>query len=282
MSNKPLTPIVLVGQNSNSNEASNAPQRKGLVLAGVIGIGLLVMAFAWPGDFLTKLVLLNSGVCPQRPDHTFFFGNQQMPLEARMVGIFGGFLLTLFGLWLVGRGRALQWPRLPLSLVLGAMVLVMVLDGLNATAYDLGWPTPYAPQNWLRLITGTLSGVGLAGLLLPIISMTIWSKAYLTPTFKHGWEIAVASIPAGLMALGVLSGWPLLFWPLSLIAAGGVIAMLVLFNLLIAVIVLRRENRAEAGLGLLFPLGLVLLVSLGQMGLFAFLRVTFAGPSFAF
>jgi uncharacterized membrane protein len=28
-------------------------------------------------------------ICPQRPSHSLFLGGQQMPIEARMAGIFG-------------------------------------------------------------------------------------------------------------------------------------------------------------------------------------------------
>jgi uncharacterized membrane protein len=248
-----------------------------LLLVGGAGFGLLVLALVTPGSILEKITWLNSGVCPQRPGHSYFFDGQQMPLEARMVGIFGGFLLTFLGLWLVGRGRALQWPGRRLSLVLAGLVLIMVLDGLNSTALELGWPVLYQPQNWLRVVTGAVSGVGMAGLLLPVINLTLWRRGYLTPTFRRGREIIYALIPALLLALGTILGWGPLFWPLSLLAVGGVITMLVMFNLIILAIVFRRENAVSSFYGLLAPATLVVLLSLGQMALFALLRLALGG-----
>jgi hypothetical protein len=196
-----------------------------------------------------------------------------------MIGIFGGYLVTLTGLWLVGRGRALQLPRRRLTIALVGLVALMAFDGLNSTFWDLGWPTLYQPQNWLRVVTGAASGVGMAGLILPVFSLTIWRRGYLTPTFRRGIEILYALIPAALLALGTISGWGPLFWPLSLLAVGGAVAMLVMFNLIILAIILRRENRCESASGLFAPLTAVLLVSLGQMVLFALFRIVAAGNS---
>jgi uncharacterized membrane protein len=281
---KPVTPIVEVRPGPAQNQTDTAtarPPGKALALAGTVLLGLLVLALALPGDMLHKVILLNSGICPQRPAHSFFFQERQMPLEARMTGIFGSYFLTLLSLWLVGRGRALQLPRRTLTIVLLGMVAVMVGDGLNATFWDLGWPTLYQPQNWLRVIVGAISGVGMAGLILPMYSLTVWRRGYLTPAFRRGREIGYALIPAGLLVLGTFSGWSPLFWPLALIAVGGAITMLVMFNLIIFTILLKRENSIENGWGLITPVTVALLISLGQMGLFALLRVATLGSSYS-
>ena len=277
------TRIVEIGRKTPGQPGQGTPgvslDRNRGPLWLVIGTALVLLALAvlLPGSFLEKLVWLDSGVCPQRPAHSYFFDGQQMPLEARMVGIFAGFLLTFLGLWLVGRGRALQWPSRRLNIVLAVCVLVMVFDGLNSTFLDLGWPTLYQPQNWLRVVTGAISGAGMAGLLLPVVNMTVWRRGYLTPTFRRGREIVYALIPVLLYALGVMSGWGPLFWPLSLLAVGGVIVMLVMLNLVIFTIVLRKENMVSSFYGFLTPATLVLLVSLGEMALFAVMRVTLGG-----
>ncbi len=279
-SEKSVTPIVELGSGQSATPAGverDRSTRLGLVLAGVVGLALLGLTFGLPGNLLEKLTLLNTGICPQRPGHSYFFEGQQMPLEARMVGIFAGYLITLIALWLVGRGRALQMPSRWLTVTLVGMIVVMAVDGLNSTAWDVGWPTFYEPQNWLRLLTGAVSGVGMAGLILPVFSLTIWRRGYLTPTFRRGREIGYVLIVAGLYVLGTLSGWGFLFWPLSLLAVGGVVVMLVMFNWIILAVMLRRENRVEGGLGLFAPATLVLLVSLGQMGLFALFRIAVAG-----
>lgn len=280
---KPSSPVLIVdvGRKPVNREKPGVSLDRDrrwpwLLLAGV-ALGLVALALVTPGSLLEKITWLTSGICPQRPGHSYFFEGQQMPLEARMTGIFGGFLLTFLGLWLVGRGRALQWPNRRLSLALAGLVLIMVLDGLNSTAFDLGWPVLYPPQNWLRAVTGAVSGVGMAGLLLPVVNLTLWRRGYLTPTFRRGREILYALIPALLLALGTILGWGPLFWPLSLLAVGGVVTMLVMFNLIILAIVLRQENAVSSFYGLLAPASLVIVLSLGQLALFAVLRLALGG-----
>src|SRR5690242_8144755 len=100
------TPIVEIGRKPPDKSGQGAPgvslDRNQGPLWLVLGTGfvLLMLAVFLPGSFLEKLAWLDSGVCPQRPAHSYFFDGQQMPLEARMVGIFAGFLLTFLGLWL--------------------------------------------------------------------------------------------------------------------------------------------------------------------------------------
>lgn len=274
------TPIVEIGRNPAPAGAPDVRldrNRGPLWLALGTALVIVALLMLWPGPLLEKLVWLDSGVCPQRPAHSYFFEGQQMPLEARMVGIFAGFLLTFLGLWLVGRGRALQWPGRRLNIVLAGCILLMVFDGLNSTFRDLGWFTLYQPQNWLRVVTGAVSGVGMAGLLVPVVSMTVWRRGYLTPTFRRGWEIGVALAVVLLYALVVMSGWGILFWPLSLLAVAGVITMLVMLNLVIFTIVFRRENSVSSFYGFLTPLTLITIISLGEMALFAAMRVALGG-----
>jgi uncharacterized membrane protein len=242
-------------------------------ILGGTAAALLVALVATPGDLLDKLFFVNSGICPQRPGHTYFFGNDQMPLEARMVGIFAGFIVTVFLLWFVGRGRALRWSEKPLFIAQCALVGVMALDGLNATLYDLGVLRLYTPQNWLRITTGTLSGIGMGCLLIPAFSVTIWKYGLDAPSVKNWREMGLLLLPGIIIIGGTISGWSVFFWLLSLVATIGVIGMLAVFNLIIVTIVLRRENRLETATQFLTPLALVVLFSLGELLLFATLRV---------
>src|SRR4051812_39235442 len=122
---KPLTPVVDIRPDQVQKSvgiARDGRSRFWLILAGTIWLVLLGLLLLWPGDLLSKITWLSSGVCPQRSGHSYFFDGRQMPLEARMVGIFGGYFVSLIGLWLVGRGRALQLPRRSLTIVLGGLI----------------------------------------------------------------------------------------------------------------------------------------------------------------
>jgi uncharacterized membrane protein len=80
------------------------------------------------------------GVSAQRPSHSVFVGGEQLPLEARMGGIFLGFLCALLLLWVLGRLRASQPPSGALGLACWALVALTGLDGLNAfLAWGPAW-----------------------------------------------------------------------------------------------------------------------------------------------
>lgn len=245
---------------------------KHVLRAAGVGLLLLITLGLWPADWLSKFFFLNSGICPQRPGHSYFFGEKQMPIEARMIGIFAGFALTTFILWFVGRGRAIHWPnRVTLPILLG-LVGVMALDGLNATFHDLGLVTLYPPQNWLRIITGTLSGIGMAGIILPVFNQTLWKYAYDKTTFRRWWEIALMLIPGAVIVFGTISSWEIFFWPLAVLATAGVIGMLTVFNLIIFTVAFKRENRVQSATEFLTPLTFGILFSLAELVLFATLR----------
>ena len=129
-------------------------------------LATLVAFFSMPGPLPHKLFLAMGGVCSLRPSHSYFAGTLQLPLESRMTGISGGFLLTLAVLLLLGRlGARRLGGRASLGL-LALMFATMVFDGLNSTLAELDLPHLYAPTNLLRLAIGLLSGIALAPLLV--------------------------------------------------------------------------------------------------------------------
>src|SRR5687767_4325271 len=76
----------------------------GCVLFYCIALAALIL---WPGTPpLERLRWLHSGLCAQVPAHTLFSGDQFLLLCARETGIYTGFLLTIVGLFLGGKGRS--------------------------------------------------------------------------------------------------------------------------------------------------------------------------------
>jgi uncharacterized membrane protein len=253
---------------------------KPLLVAGVAAFITLVLLVLWPGSFEDKYLLICSGTCAQRPAHTYYMNGQKLPVEARMVGIFGGYLLTWLWLWFYGRSRAGRLSSLPINLALATMFGVMVLDGLNATFYDFRWPHLYQPQNWLRIVTGTLSGVGLAGLVHPLYNFTIWKFPWEVQTFKNWRELGWALIPSLFLMGLVFTGWGWLFWPIATLVVLGGLWMLTIFNLMIYVTLTHRENRYRNIYDLLVPVSIAFLISLAEFAATATLRQNLIGPAF--
>jgi uncharacterized membrane protein len=127
---------------------------------GVLALAVLILVAApWP--LMDKLFAIAYGICPQRSAHSLFFGGQQMSIEARMFGMFGGAVAAALYLAARGRGKATGLPRLSVLAVLIGFVAWMGLDGVNALLFDLHLPHLYAPNLTLRLGTGLLTGLSI-------------------------------------------------------------------------------------------------------------------------
>lgn len=77
--------------------------RRWWLYLGFLALALLTFALApWP--VMSKLRAIGFSICAQRPSHSYFLGGVQLPLEARMVGIFGGYLAALVYFLVLQRG----------------------------------------------------------------------------------------------------------------------------------------------------------------------------------
>ncbi|MBX5491701.1 MAG: DUF2085 domain-containing protein [Chloroflexi bacterium] len=241
------------------------------LLAGAVGAVLVTFALA-PGPWPDKLALLAAGVCRQRPDHSYFLGGTQLPLEARMGGIFAGFLVGIVWLWWAGRERAGLLPPRPLQALLLGCVGALALDGTNALLYDLGLPALYPPQNWLRLATGLLCGLAVALLAAPVWAATLWRDWDVEPSLAQPAELLA---PLGLLAAiqaATLSGLGGLFYPVAGVMLLGVLASFTIANSYALVLLFGRPQQAHTWTQALTPLLGGLLVSVAELLALAALR----------
>ena len=242
-------------------------------------LGLVVLAFLlapWP--LYDKLWGIAYGICPQRPGHSLFFGNIQMPIEAREGGIFAGFLLGTLYLIALGRGKAWKLPPLKIQAVLIGFIVLMGLDGLNAFAFDLTLPTPYAPELSIRSGTGLLTGVALSVLMMPIFNQTIWKKSNPIVSLSKWRELALALLLLSIFWVAGLSGWKPLLYPISIAAILGQVILMVSLGTMMAAILLRREGQVSnlTELAPLILVGLVAVVIL--LGATSAVRYALFGP----
>lgn len=269
---------------------------------GAMVLGVALVAFVLvPIPMLDKFYAVGFGICPQRSGHSYFLGETQlpgeaslratiplvnvvapaqatkMPVEARMYGMFAGFLVTWLYSFLLGRGKAAVMPR-PLILFTYVMfIAVMGIDGVNATIFDLhnaGVPIPYAyePRLDLRFVTGWLCGIAMAGIILPVLNYCLWRDAQNRALFERGRELIPLLLLGILLLLLFVSGSGLFFYPLALLAPAGIVAIFVSLNVVLVLTLGRRERVASAWRETLNPIALALLLSLIELGMLSLVR----------
>ena len=211
---------------------------------GVLVFALLIfVAVPWP--LLDKLFAIAYGICPQRPAHSLFFGGQQMSIEARMFGMFGGAVAAALYLAARGRGKATGFPRPAILAVLVGFVAWMGLDGVNALLFDLRLPHLYTPELTLRLGTGLLTGLSIGIVIVPAFTQTIWSPtAARNVPVLAGWRDLLGALGIeAVLFVGGLTGWSALLYPYSILASVGVLGVLSAIGTIIVTLILRRDGR---------------------------------------
>jgi len=206
-------------------------------------------------NLMSLLWAVAFGICPQRPSHSLFLGGQQMPIEARMAGMFGGFLIGAAYIAARGRGRALRLPGRRMSLLLLGFGALLGADGLNALFVDLGLPHLYTPYNPIRLATGLLTGLAMAAFLVPTFNSTIWQSGLDVSPLIGLSEVLGAIAVEAVYFVAALSGSSLLWYPVSLLAVRGVPAVAGMIGYVVAATATGRTNRAMR-LSQILPLAL--------------------------
>lgn len=228
-----------------------APQRRLLWLSGTLLL-LVVTVWAWftPPGLLGKADAIGYAVCHRITVRSFLFPDgRQLPLCARCSGTFLGVLVGLWGPGvLLGRRRAAGFPPAAMLAVMLGMSLLWALDGANSFLHLL--PTPniprlYTPTNFLRLLTGMLHGITMGSLTLPIANGTLWADATNQRTLDRWWHLGLLYAVGGLLMAMILSGAAVFLYPLAVLSAVGVVAILGTIATLMLTTVVGRENAAR-------------------------------------
>jgi uncharacterized membrane protein len=224
---------------TNPSRSSWAVARNPLVWAPALALAAF-LALPWSIEHKAHMAL--HGLCAQQVSHTYAFGDRLLPFDARMTGIYTGYLVTAGVLFATGAHRWCRPPALSRLVILALLGGAMAVDGLNSLFVDLGQPHLYAPRNDLRLITGALAGFVLAVGVCFLTASSVWS---LVDTRKQTVESLRVAPAAGLawlpLGLAVVSGWGFLYVPLTLLLITA--SALALTNLaLVIIVILRRRD----------------------------------------
>lgn len=230
-----------------SARIDDAPEyRKWLPLLLFAAVALGFIAAPWPLAEKSHAVL--HGLCAQIPSHTIRIGNQPLPFDARMTGIYGGVAATMVAIGLRTRFRFAGIPAWPVVTVLGIAVLAMAADGFNSFLLDLRHWHPYQPHNWLRVVTGVGAGIALGVTLAYLIGAALWSDPGMdTPV--AGWrEIGYASIGVSVFGGVLLLDWAPLYPMIALLLVATAVGTICTIAYLMLVLV-RGTNNRHRGFG---------------------------------
>ncbi|PWH17643.1 MAG: hypothetical protein DDG58_07680 [Ardenticatenia bacterium] len=235
----------------------------------VIGAFLLLS----PGDVLTKTRLIGYAVCHQLPERSFHLAGEQLPLCARCSGTFLGALAGFVLLTLRRRHRAIGLPPAPIAVVLVIFIVALGIDGLNSyLTFFPGMPHLYQPHNWLRLTTGTFNGLALSSIIYPVFNYSLWHDVVDTPSIKDFKELSLLiATGIGIVIVVLLEPAPLLF-PLAILSALGVLALLTVLNTVLLLMLFNRHGRVVKWQQALLPLWVGLAVSFVELGAIDVLR----------
>jgi uncharacterized membrane protein len=228
------------------------PVFKVLLIAAAIAI-VIVWLVKTPPGLLGKADAFGYAVCHQAPLRSFAIGDRPTPLCARCSGTFLG---TLIGIIYLGtQGRKAGLPPFRFSLILVAFLMFFAIDGLNSFVRLLpGLPHLYTSQNWLRLISGTGLGIGIASVLLPVFHQTMWIT-YIEAPLLSTWKQMGALIGLStLLVTAFISQNPLILYPLAVISGFTVLILLTIVYSILWVLVSQHENRYDKLIQLWTPL----------------------------
>lgn len=245
-------------------------------------VGIVLFIVLTPPGLLTKADYIGAAVCHRLPSHSFFINGRQLPLCQRCTGTFPGALTGLLIQWGVWRRRrALRFPRWPMLVVLAVGAGLWGVDGLNSySTFILGRSEGflgYAPQPWLRLLSGILMGTAMSVILVPAFNQALWADGEPKRTLRSWSELAFLIVVelalAGIIALLE----PVLLYPVSLYSVAGVMAMFVCLGAMIFVMAIGRDSTLTRWRDAWVPLVWGLVFGLAIVGVMDTLRFVVIG-----
>jgi uncharacterized membrane protein len=254
--------------------------------AHLIAIGAAALVFAlWllgtPHGALGKAAAIGYAICHQIAERTFPIDLEAellMPLCARCTGIYLGVLLSYSLLIARGRLRSYRFPPLPIVLILLGFIGALGVDGINSyLTFFPDYQPLYPPTNPLRLLTGLLTGIAVAHLVVPFFNSTLWAQPQPTRSLDGARDLLAVCSLAGIVALLVLSGRPLILWILGVLSSLSVVALLSAIGAALFVSVLRREQQAQTWRDVIVPFAAGFTLAVLQLSAITIVRFALTG-----
>jgi uncharacterized membrane protein len=266
---------------SPANATPHINNRTRMLSAMLVAIGL-VMLLSWlamtPAGALGKADAIGYAVCHRIDGRSFHLGERALPMCARCTGMYLGVLVAIGTFLALGRRRSGVFPAWPYGVVFGLFAAAWAADGVNSylSLFPM-WPHLYEPNNVLRIVTGTLLGLGMGTLVFTGFNQTVWRSWKPESAIQRPHDLLWMLGLSGLMIAAVLTENPLVLYPLALLSSLSVLGLLTVIYAMILLLVFGRDNRAEAWNDLRGPLVAGFVLALGQIVLFDAARLWWTG-----
>lgn len=227
--------------------------------AGILAAAALLILGAYllvpPHNVLDKADRAAYAVCHRIAARTFAFAGRSLPLCARCSGTYLGAVAGLIVIAACGRRRSAQLPAPTTLAVFGLFLLAWAVDGVNSFLTLVpGLPHLYEPSNLLRLITGTLEGLAIAAVMLPVANLTLWASPEPRRSIGSWRDLGAMLVAAAAVIALISSEWAPLLYPLAIFSELAILGLVGLVNTMLVLIVMRRDGRATRPREALLPL----------------------------
>lgn len=133
-----------------------------IALAASAWLALIVFAPVLPVPLAAIAYLAGSLVCHQLPERSFHIGAAQLPVCARCLGIYAGFLACVLVKFQVARSRFFQVPGSRFAVVAGAAP--------TAVTVAFEWLGLWQPSNITRALAGVPLGAVVAFVVIDAVA----------------------------------------------------------------------------------------------------------------
>jgi uncharacterized membrane protein len=259
-----------------------------VILAAILVItGWLVET---PPGLLGKADSVGYAVCHRIDERSFHIGTRQLPLCARCTGMYLGAMTGLVFQMIMGRKRD-RIPHWSVLVVLGILTAVFGVDGANSYLYLIksiqpgvlaNIPNLYVPNNTLRILTGSGMGLAMSVMLFPAFNQTVWANGVEKRIFPDLRPFALVMGITILLDLLMLTGSPIVLYPVAFISTIGVLVLLTMVYCMVWVMIMGQDNAFTRYSQLWLPLLAGLTIAMIQTFAIDMLRLWLTGTWGAF
>ena len=218
-----------------------------------LAAALMIAAFLYiaPPGILGKADALGYAVCHRLAERSFHAGDYQLPLCARCSGMYLGAVVGVAFLSLTYRRSGGTPPKWVIA-VLVLFGVAFAIDGSNSYLFLLKSVTPnsffakipniYTPNNVLRLLTGSGTGLAIAVAVFYSFNQTIWRNWNRRSVLEKPRDFGLLLALMLTIDLLMLPEWPVILYPAALISAGGVLLLLTMVYSMFWMMLMRDDN----------------------------------------